>query len=170
MRRSSALAVLVALVLGFATLSAALADPRITMSGPGWQTKRSGRAEAFFCEVPQCGGEAGVVVTKQRVLANTEEELNKPYVNIRAFMNERLLYMQQERGFRDIKVKDIRKATTPDYTAVHMLGTVQKYPLHVLMIVQGGNAYIIASFATTTKQADANLAAALKSTDFSRPH
>lgn len=155
------------LAVGALQLGVAAADPAISMAGEGWTARKTAHGLLLLCDSAACGGEAGIIFHKQRVLANTEEELNKPYVNIRALINGGLLRVK-DLGFRSFDMNDISKTVTADYTAIHINGTADKFPTRMLLIVQGGNAYLLASLAGTPGLADANLAKALKSADFRR--
>ena len=161
-----AIGAMVVLLGGF-TASAA-AEPVVTMSGEGWKARKSfGRTE-FLCESDACGGVAVVGFSKTKVLSNLEDEINKPYANVRAIVNGALIYMfdGQDGG---IKVSDIHKIATKDYTAIRFTARQGDDVAAVMMIIQGGRAYTIVSAAGTVKQANDNLAKAFKSADFRRP-
>lgn len=151
-------------------LSSALAhaEPTISMNGPGWTKSKTFHGLEFICAEEVCGGEAAVFFQSTRVLANTEEELNKPYTNVRAVVNEAILYMfdGQTGGW---KLTEISKSAKEDYTAIHAAGTINGEAIAVMFIYQGGRAYTIGSVAESVNAAKANLAKAFKSGDFRRP-
>lgn len=147
---------------------AAGAEPTISMPYPGWKSKKIIRGTEFSCADEQvCKSEAYVIFLTNRVLSNTEDELNKPYTNIRAVVNAALLNIYNG-GYGGWKLSEIRKSTTKDYTAIHTSGQLDGTDIAMMMIVQGGRSYLIASVATSPKEAKDNLAKAFKSGDFRR--
>ncbi|MBN9019663.1 MAG: hypothetical protein J0H11_19800 [Rhizobiales bacterium] len=157
-----------AALLGSGFAAAARAEPTIAMSGDGWKAKKTFEGIKYSCEVPACGGAAVVELSRMKVLSNTEEELNKPYVNIRAFVNDMILYAYDGQ-YGGWKFTDAKKTKTPDYTAVHMAGAYQDVDVAIMLIVQGGRMFILSSVAESPSLARANLAKAFKSGDFRRP-
>jgi len=160
--------VFLAAILGAGFAAPARAEPTISMSGKGWQAKKTFSGIEYSCDVPACGGVAVVNLSRKKVLSNTEEELNKPYVNIRAVVNDMILYANDGQ-YGGWKFAEIKKTQTADYTAVHMTGVYQDVDFAVMLIVQGGKLFILSSAAESSSLARANLAKAFKSGDFRRP-
>jgi hypothetical protein len=150
-------------------IASANADPTISMSGPGWTSKNIFQGVIYSCENKTCGGEAAVVFRKQRVLSDSEDQLNKPYMNVRALLNQTLLNMYDGQ-FGGWKFSNVWKQATKDYTAVNATGTFEDADIAMVLIFQGGHLYGIASVAGSANMARANLAKAFKSGDFRRPN
>ena len=155
-------------LLGSGFAAAARAEPTIAMSGEGWKAKKTFQGIEYSCDVPACGGIAIVSLIRTKVLSDTEDRLNKPYVNIRAFVNDMLLYAYDGQ-YGGWKFTEVRKTKTADYTAVHMIGVYQDVDVAIMLIVQGGRMFILSSVAESPSLARANLAKAFKSGDFRRP-
>ncbi|MCX5516073.1 hypothetical protein [Kaistia algarum] len=165
--RSISLLFLVAtLAAGFAV--EAKADPTISLTGEGWKAQKTFGGVRFICETAACGGDAVVELGKIKTLSDSEEQLNKPYANVRALINGALYYGfdGQDGG---MKFSEIKKTATKDYTAVHLYGNIRGVSAAIMLIYQGSNLYILTSGAESEKLARANLVKAFKSGDFRRP-
>lgn len=160
-------AAMILAVLSISTVGSACAEPVIRMAGDGWKERKTFDGAEFACDADACGGPAVVRYVSSKVLANTEEELNKPYANIRAIINGSVLntFNGQDGG---IKFNVIRKRATKDYTAVDLEAHMDQVVIASVVIIQGGRSWLIVSGAETVKLARANLAKAMKSADFRR--
>jgi len=138
------------------------------MSGEGWKGKKTFRGVEYSCEIPACGGIAIVNLTRTKALANTEEEINKPHINIRAVVNSIILYANDGQ-YGGWKFSEITKKKTSDYTAVYINGTLEEIDVAMMLIIQGGKLFMLSSAAESKSLARANLAKAFKSGDFRRP-
>lgn len=132
------------------------------------------RGAVFSCISTVCGGKdnAGIIALSENFFYIDEKEVNQSWFNPRAFVFERVRWMENFYGFNYVEFGRITKASTKDYASISMVGKAnyqgKSYPIGGLWLFQGNHQTVLFSMSPSASITQRNLAAALKSGDFRR--